>query len=225
MVEVIRSGRPTNATLVLLPSIGSGPDMWNLDAFTRHFHVVAPELPGFGGFSGRGPFRFDDAASFVADLIGTDRGPAFVCGMSLGGMVALQLAVDHPDRVRGLVLASVTARPAPAAYRLRTAVMHATPTRRLTRPGYPRAALMAGWREVGTADFRPLLVRVAAPTLVLSGGRDPAGVRAGKALAFGIPGASFRVLPRAGHLLHEPDPAEFASTVTDFCNTIPEPKR
>ncbi|WP_163572336.1 alpha/beta fold hydrolase [Fodinicola feengrottensis] len=115
MVEVINRGKPTNPTLVLLPGLGLGPDLWepHLDALTKNFRVVAPELPGFGSFSGRGPFRFDDAASFVADLIGDDRGAAFVCGLSLGALVALQLTVDHPGRVRGLVLASGIARPNP----------------------------------------------------------------------------------------------------------------
>ncbi len=115
VVEVINRGKPTNPTLVLLPGLGLGPDLWepHLDALTKNFRVVAPELPGFGSFSGRGPFRFDDAASFVADLIGDDRGAAFVCGLSLGALVALQLTVDHPGRVRGLVLASGIARPNP----------------------------------------------------------------------------------------------------------------
>jgi pimeloyl-ACP methyl ester carboxylesterase len=70
-------------------------------------HVYAPALPGFGGTPNlpEAP-TFDGYAEWVArflDAVGVDE-PAFVVGHSFGGGVAIQLAHDHPDRVRYLVL-------------------------------------------------------------------------------------------------------------------------
>lgn len=70
--------------------------------------VYAPALPGFGGtpdlpgeeFSLVGYARW--TAAFL-DAVGVD-GPVFLAGHSFGGGVAIQLAHDHPERVRTLVL-------------------------------------------------------------------------------------------------------------------------
>ena len=70
--------------------------------------VTAVDLPGHGGSPDPGrPLRAESLADDVAELI-TE--PVDVMGYSLGGMTALRLAIQHPDRVRRLVLVSVAAR-------------------------------------------------------------------------------------------------------------------
>ena len=70
--------------------------------------MIAVDLPGHGGSPDPGrPLRAESLADDVAELI-TE--PVDVMGYSLGGMTALRLAIQHPDRVRRLVLVSVAAR-------------------------------------------------------------------------------------------------------------------
>lgn len=70
--------------------------------------VIAPCLPGFGGSDGP-PLRGIDLPAYGAsvgrllDVLGVEK-PAFVVGHSFGGGVAIQLAVERPERVRSLTL-------------------------------------------------------------------------------------------------------------------------
>ena len=107
----------TNASLL--------PCVWDL---AQDYRVLAPDLPGHGASAApRG--RYDApffARWFVAylDEIGVDR--AVLLGNSLGGRVALEVAMLVPDRIRGLALLA----PAMAFRRLRQLV----PAVRLARP-------------------------------------------------------------------------------------------
>jgi pimeloyl-ACP methyl ester carboxylesterase/putative sterol carrier protein len=107
----------TNASLL--------PTVWDLASDHR---VVAPDLPGHG--SSWAPRSRYDAPFFARwlvdylDLLGVER--AVVLGNSLGGRVALEVALLVPDRVRALVLLA----PAVAFRRLRQFV----PAARLARP-------------------------------------------------------------------------------------------
>jgi pimeloyl-ACP methyl ester carboxylesterase len=107
----------TNASLL--------PTIWDLAADHR---VLAPDLPGHGATAA--PRAAYDARFFARwladylDAVGVDR--AVLLGNSLGGRVALEVAMLQPDRVRGVVLLA----PAVAFRRLRQFV----PAVRLARP-------------------------------------------------------------------------------------------
>lgn len=94
--------------LVLLHGLGSSADDWimQLGAFAPHYRCVAVDLRGHG-LSDR-PAGAYSMAVFAADvaalLQSLGPAPAHVLGLSLGGMVAQQMAIAQPALVRSLVL-------------------------------------------------------------------------------------------------------------------------
>jgi pimeloyl-ACP methyl ester carboxylesterase len=105
--------RGNGPLLVVFPGNGSLVDEWVLSGFVdlaaRHFRVVVFDRPGFG-FSDRPADREwnaeEQAALFAAALRELQLDDAIVLGHSWGTLVALALALDHPERVRGVVLLS-----------------------------------------------------------------------------------------------------------------------
>jgi monooxygenase len=103
--------RGSGPALVLLHGLGSSHLTWSAveDAFAQRFTVYELDLPGFG-YSDK-PFLYTSArqeAAFVDDFLGSlgvER--ATVIGHSMGGDVALWLAVEHPERVDRLVLVNI----------------------------------------------------------------------------------------------------------------------
>jgi 3-oxoadipate enol-lactonase len=89
-----------------------------LPALSERFHVIAFDNRGAGRSSTPpGPYTTrqlaDDAAALL-DHLGIER--AHVIGISLGGMIAQELALGHPERVDRLVLWATYARPRPAIH-------------------------------------------------------------------------------------------------------------
>ncbi len=99
-------GRP----LVLLHGVGASRAVWRhvTPALAEDHHVIAPDLPGFGQSSpATGGFDLHTAAAALADRLAERAGEPFnLLGNSLGGAVALKLAVLRPDLVRRLVLSA-----------------------------------------------------------------------------------------------------------------------
>ena len=79
----------------------------NIPALSAHFHLIVPDLPGYGrstkGLDRRDPFG-DLAAAMVGllDALGIEKARAL--GNSLGGACALRMALDRPSRIDRLVL-------------------------------------------------------------------------------------------------------------------------
>lgn len=173
--------------------------------------------------------------------------PAVLVGHSLGSAVALRFAIDEPGRTRSLVLLGAAPRlePTPAARAFwgelqaqLTDPVDPALTRSMTegmvaRP-VPRALLEEAaaesakvpadvWRAFiasrwrGEGEYAAELGRVAAPTLLLWGDRDPRYLRADQELlATTIPNALLVVYEGGGHAIHWEEPRRVASDLIRF---------
>jgi 3-oxoadipate enol-lactonase len=150
--------------------------MWapQLRSLSAGFRVLAPDLPGYGGSP---PAGRTVTMGELADAVGRfmdarDVTRAVIVGLSMGGLVAMELGLRAPDRVDGVVLAATTAAPvAPdeAAQRREAAD-------RLERDGVLDLALEMAGRLFGPAGRRdPELVE---PVLSMMLHASPAGAAA-----------------------------------------------
>jgi len=101
------------APLVLVHDFATTRDLWKtaIMRLSQNFHVVAPDLPGFGASEKPDPHRYaygwDAFSDSMFDLIAAlGLGRVHVCGHGMGGGVALSLAARHPALVHKLVLTS-----------------------------------------------------------------------------------------------------------------------
>lgn len=98
------------APLLLIHGLGGSHQDWahQLAEFAPHFRVIAPDLRGFGDTPvGRRLIsiqRLTHDVLALLDALGIKR--CFVIGHSMGGAIAQQLTLDHPQRVRRLIIAN-----------------------------------------------------------------------------------------------------------------------
>jgi pimeloyl-ACP methyl ester carboxylesterase len=205
--------------LVLIQGMGFDRQGWEpvLRNLRRHFRLVLVDNRG-SGRSDLPPGSFgvaDMAGDILTVLDGAGIRRAHVMGVSLGGMVAQELAVDHPERVGDLILVSTTpgwpfAYPMPAASAALIARTGSL-TREVTARCHTENALSAGY------SGRLRQTRIRARALVLHGSADTV-VDPGnsKLLADRIPGAQLVIFPELGHLLFWEEPDRFVDAVTQF---------
>ncbi|MES2683964.1 MAG: alpha/beta hydrolase [Pseudomonadota bacterium] len=109
-------------TLLLIHGLGATHADWQkqIDFFARVFRVIAPDLRGHGDSEGEGPFNVDRLATDLSLLMDMLKiGSFFVIGHSMGGAVAMQLALFKPERVKKLVLADTLPSFVPNTFRKR----------------------------------------------------------------------------------------------------------
>jgi pimeloyl-ACP methyl ester carboxylesterase len=239
----------SGAPLLLIQGLGYGAWGWDpvVPGLAERFRVLSFDNRGSGGSEmPPGPYTaaaMAEDALQVLDEAGVER--AHVVGASLGGMIAQELAVAHPERVDRLVLCCTTpggadAVPMPdVTVRLFGEVASLEPQvalrrfvenalapdedavadelfrRRLENPPDP-----VGWQgqaAAGTTFAGVDLAGVQASTLVLHGIADNV-VDSGNAalLAARIPAARVELLDGAGHMLFWERPAEFVRLVSEF---------
>jgi 3-oxoadipate enol-lactonase len=113
-----RSTGVPRGVVVFLGSLGSDHTMWNsqVPTFLPEFDVLRLEHPGHGGsLSHPGPYTLDGLTRDVIEVLDAERvESANIVGLSLGGMIAMNLALLAPERVERLSVLCTSGQLGPA---------------------------------------------------------------------------------------------------------------
>jgi 3-oxoadipate enol-lactonase len=117
-IEIGCEDRGAGLPVVLVHGFPLDRAMWDaqIEALARDFRVIAPDLRGFGKSTlaaadvdeGVGMDRYADDVLAALNGLGVGE-PVVLVGFSMGGYAAWQIAIHHPERLRGLVLCDTRA--------------------------------------------------------------------------------------------------------------------
>lgn len=208
-----RTDRPP---LLLTHGYGQSARMWdrNVEALAADRLVISWDLRGHGTSEAPAdPSSYTHVACLedmraLLDEAGAER--AVLCGQSLGGFLSLRFALEHPQRVAGLVL--VDAGP---GFRDEDARSRWNRDAR-ERPDGPVSELLVQYDSVVLDS----LDQISAPTLVVVGSEDALFLPAAEVMERRIPRARKIVLDGAGHLANAEAPNEFNAAVNDFLEEL-----
>jgi 3-oxoadipate enol-lactonase len=242
-------GRGEAEPIIFLHGVGSDKSVWRpqLDHFSKSRRAIAFDYPGYGESEFvAGATRDDYAAAILAALDALGIGRAHICGLSLGGIVAMAIHRAAPARCASLIIAdSFAVHPDGQAIHDRSVAasidigmaalaearapallgegaceeVRAEVVATMSRidPAAYRLAAAAVW----LADLRDAARAITGPALVMVGDEDrvtPPGLSG--ELAGLIEDASLERITGAGHLANIEQPDRFNSAVDRFLRNI-----
>jgi pimeloyl-ACP methyl ester carboxylesterase len=219
-----RAPDPNAPVLVLVHGSGGNHQLWG-DAVRRlrSANTYAVDLPGHGRSEGAGCTSVDDYADFVVGFMNAvELERAVIAGHSLGGAIAMALALDYPQAVAGLFLVGTGAR-----LRVLPAILEgmlAEPERTIElicgyaySPSAPRELVRQGQEQMlhvvpqvvhddfaacNAFDVMDRLAQIRCPTMVICGTHDTlTPPKYARYLVDKIPGSELALIDGAGHMV------------------------
>jgi 3-oxoadipate enol-lactonase len=239
------TGGSGETPIIFLHGVGSDKSVWapQLGHFGQSRRAIAFDYPGYGESEFvDGSTRDDFAASIFAAMDALDIGSAHVCGLSLGGVIAIAMHSVAPERCASLIIAdsfaihpdgqgihdrSVAASQSMSMRQLaeaRASVLlgsAATPDLLAevveTMSRIDPAAYRLGAAAVWLADQRDRAAAIDVPTLVLVGDDDSITPPSLSEELLGmIAGSRLEVIEGAGHLANIEQPQAFNRAIESF---------
>jgi len=244
------------AAIFLIHGLGTEASSWTyqFDALaSAGYRPIAPDLPGFGRstFTGeKWSIRYAaDAIISLADRLKIDR--FYLAGISMGGTVALQMAIQYPGRINSLILINTFATLRPKRWnewfyllrryiraRVRGAGSQAELTASRIFPGVDQQELREqlirhirqadsivykqAMREIALFDARREIRNIQIPSLVISGRNDTTvPLENQRDLYTRIPGCQMIVIENAGHGVIIDQPDHVNQTMIQFIHRFP----
>ena len=234
--------------ILFLHGVGSDKTVWRpqLEHFARERRAIAFDYPGYGDSAlvPEGTTRDDFAVSILAAMDALKVERAHVCGLSLGGVIAIALHAAAPEHCVSLILADTFAvhpdgRGIYERSMAGSADMRAFAEARadflLAQPADPAvraevvetmsridpAAYVIGAEAVWLADQCDRVRDIKVPTLILCGEEDkPTPPALSRELHAMIAGSRLQWIAGAGHLTNLEQPAVFNRLVGEFIEEV-----
>ena len=246
-IGFVEQSSGSRTPIIFLHGVGSDKSVWRsqLDHFAAARRTIAFDYPGYGEsdfIDGATRDDFADAILGAMDGLGSER--AHVCGLSLGGVVAIAMHASAPERCASLIIAdSFAVHPDGRAILDRSVAASQSGMRQLaearvsallasedaairngvidTMSRINSAAYRIGAEAVWLADQTDRAAAIDVPTLMICGDLDPVTPPSlSEELVDLIPNSRLQVIPGASHLANLDKPAEFNRAIDDFLSEV-----
>jgi 3-oxoadipate enol-lactonase len=235
--------------IIFLHGVGSDKSVWDgqLEYFSRKWRAISLDYPGYGDSDlPEGSLTREDIGRYLFGAMdGLGIKSAHVVGLSMGGVMALEMVRQQPARPRSLTLADTFAKH-PDSDRILERIQKAMASMSMREFAQARVSVLVApnasdalkqevvetmakidkrtyaWSSVAvwTADYRNDLPGIKIPTFIVVGEHDQVTPRAlSEELHQGIPGSKLEIISGAGHIANRDTPDAFNRLVEEFIST------
>ena len=194
---------------IFLHGLGQTPDSWN--KVLKELHSPETALcPNLAKLMPDGNADYPSLYTAFSALCDTIEDDLTLCGLSLGGVLALNYTIDHPEKVKSLILIATPYKMPKQLLRLQNILFRFMPKSAFSQTGFQKIDFIRLCHSMDELDFSRSLRKVTCPVLVLCGEHDLANQKAARMLAGLLKNAAFQQIPNAGHEVNTDAPERLA---------------
>lgn len=139
-----------------------------------------------------------------------------LCGISLGGILALHYTLDFPDKVKSLVLIGTPYKVPTAMFAVQNMIFKFLPKSFFENTAFDKKNTFILGKSIKHLDFTETVQNVKCPTLIICGKKDSANIKSAYYLSKNIKNAKLEILEDTGHVVNEEKPKTLAKTLDEY---------
>lgn len=200
---------------IFLHGLGQTADSWDnvLARLDASVSLVCPSL--FPLLAGK-KASYQNLYAAVSQLCDAREGKISLCGLSLGAVLALQYAIEHPQKVEKLVLIAGQCKSPRVMLAIQNLLFHLMPEKNFQGIGLSKRDFMSFMKSMAPLDMTAQIGTLSMPVLLLHGDADKANAKAAQTMAKLIPKSQLMTIPNAGHEVNRDNPGGLAEVLNAF---------
>ena len=203
------------ATKIFVHGSGHKATSWEktISYMTNNEDIVCPNLSSI--LEGKEASYENLYSSFVKYCNEFD-GQIHLCGLSLGGILALNFALDFPQKVKTLVLIGTPYKVPKVAFSFQNIIFRFLPKSIFETMAFDKKNTFALGDTMKNLDFSDRVKNIKCPTLILCGKKDSANMKSADYVSQSIRSAELKIIENTGHVVNEENPKALADILNEY---------
>lgn len=139
-----------------------------------------------------------------------------LCGLSLGGVLALDFVKEYPEKVNSIILIGTPYKIPKALFKLQGLIFHIMPKSVFEKMGCSKREFLTLVNSMSNLDIAKDLGTIKCKSLIICGDKDNVNMENAKLLNKGIKNSKFKVINNSSHEVNIDNPKELANIIYDF---------
>ena len=200
---------------ILIHGSGHRADSWTkvIEYMNNDKDMLCPNLDTI--LNGK-EASYTNLYSSFAEYCNKIDGKIDLCGLSLGGILALNYAIDYPEKVERLILIGTPHKVPKVMFSIQNVVFKLLPKSLFETMAFDKKDTFILGKTMKKLDFSNRVHKVQCPTLVISGEKDSANIKSAYYLSKNIKNSKLKIIANTGHVVNEENPKELSRVISEF---------
>lgn len=143
-----------------------------------------------------------------------------LCGISLGGILAIDYAIEYPDKVNSIILIGTPYEIPKKALKVQNFIFKFMPKSVFERLGVTKNNFIELTNSMANLDIKSKIVNIKCHTLIICGQKDKTNIKSAKQLKDSITESKLEIIKNAGHEVNTEKPAELSKLIIKYWENL-----
>ncbi len=202
---------------ILIHGSGHNVTSWQetISYMASNKDILCPDLSSL--LNGKKASYANLYASFV-EYCNKLEGQIHLCGISLGGILALNYGLDFPEKVKTLVLIGTPHKIPKLMFGIQNIIFKFLPKSFFHDMSFSKEEIFILGNSMKELDFCNRVQKIECPTLIICGKKDRANIKSAYYFNEHIKMAKLEIIENTGHIVNEENPKTLAKILDEFYN-------
>ncbi|HJJ16161.1 MAG TPA: alpha/beta hydrolase [Clostridiaceae bacterium] len=201
---------------ILVHGLGQNETSWNEVKNQLNNNGINVETPNLFSIVKNYQVNYENMYKTFADYCNSFKEKLNLCGLSLGGILSIDYAIEYPEKVNSIILIGTTYEIPKRMFKLQNFIFKFMPKSTFENMGIKKNDFINLTNSMEDLDIKSKVDNIKCPALILCGEKDNVNMESAKQLNRNIKESKLEIIKNAGHEVNTESPKELASVMSEY---------
>ena len=201
---------------ILVHGLGQTEKSWDKIIEELDKSNIKAENPNLFGLAKNYEINYENIYRTFCDYCNSFKEKINLCGLSLGGILSINYAIEYPEKVNSMILIGTTYKIPKKIFKLQNFIFKFMPKSTFENMGIKKNDFINLTNSMADLDIKSKVDKIKCPALILCGEKDNVNMESAKQLNRNIKASKLEIIKNAGHEVNTENPKELARVISKY---------